>query len=152
MPTKMSMANRARPVIGSLYPPTRFNRDEDGEPASGFALFGENCYFDQRAVLNHNVDVVPLPVPGNALQDLTAMLRIGNLPSGCRKIGTHPLLEMKREIWIGIEIGQPATTLVPRLAADVEMTADVMEHDFDATRLACLTAIGRDVNGLHRTG
>src|SRR5579864_1104977 len=61
-------------------------------PQEGGRLDGE---FDERAVLDHHVHVVPLPVPGDTLEDLTALGRIGDLPRRRWKIRMDTSLEVQ---------------------------------------------------------
>src|SRR5205814_9462992 len=87
-------------------------------PPRGGGLLDRNL--DQRAVLHHGVDVLPIPVSSDALKHLTALLWIGDFPSRRRQVGPDSSLQMHRHLRIGIEVGQPAASPARRLAADIE--------------------------------
>src|SRR2546423_900800 len=101
---------------------------------------------DQRAVAHHHLEVGPAPVARHVRQDLAPLRLLVDDASGRRQVCLHLALEMKRHVWIGLEVGQPAPPISRGRAADVDPAADVVEHDLDPARLPSLPAGRRDID------
>src|SRR6266550_81439 len=104
------------------------------------------CDFDQRAVANHPVNVVALPDPGNVRQDLAALGLVLDDSSCGGQIGPRPSLQMKCEMRICLEVEQPLALSRIRSSADVDPSADVVEHDLEPARPPGTASLGRDVD------
>src|SRR5207248_6407933 len=101
---------------------------------------------DQRAVAHHHLEVGPAPVARHVRQNLAPLRLLVDDASGRRQVCLHLALEMKRHVWIGLEIGQPAPPISRGRAADVDPAADVVEHDLDPARLPTLSAGRSDID------
>jgi hypothetical protein len=53
---------------------------------------------------------------------------------------------VKREVWVGFQVSQPASLAGRRNAADVDASVDVVKDDLDAAWSAGSAARGRDVD------
>ena len=117
-------------------------RTNAGTPALG-ALDRD---LDQRAVLHHDVDVAPIPVTRDALENLAALLRFGDFARGRGQILNHPTLQVDGELGIRLQVGEPATPRAARRAADIQATVDVVKDDLEAARLVTLAPDRGDID------
>jgi adenylate cyclase len=87
---------------------------------------------DERAPADHRIDIVAAPGGGDRWQDRPTLGLVVDDPCPGGEIGPDHALEMKRHPWIGLEVAEPGTSAIRSgHTADVDPTAEVVEHDLD---------------------
>src|SRR6266545_1069177 len=89
-------------------------------PLSGGAV--DDADLDERRVGDHGLQVLVVPRRGDdAGDDLAAFGLVADDPGSSRQIRADRSLQVKDEVWVRLEVGNPASPLFrPRRPADVD--------------------------------
>ena len=101
---------------------------------------------DERAGRGHRLDVHAAPHGHDVAEDRQPFRLVGDDPRRRRQVGLDRALEMEREVRIGLEVVDPVAGPLARPAGDLDMAAEVVEHDLDPPRLPGAASRRRDVD------